>query len=590
VHEASPSPYRHILKYFPRHWRVLAAGAFCVVAGRLLLVYAPMLLREVLRVLEARGPDTLDNATRATWAFLGVSVAAGFFTWAQRLLLIGTSRRVERDFKRDLFAHIERLPVSFFDRTRAGDLLSRLTSDVEAVRWIVGPGPMYVSSTLVLFPMALLAMMQLSVEVTLAALVPLLGIVLVVRLVAPGIMRLSRAVQDRIGDLSARAQESFAGARVVRAYATEDVEIAAFERENRLLVKETLGLARRRAVLQGTVYMLGGLAQLAVLVYGGHLVLEGALGFGDLVAFLAYVLMLVWPMISVGWVVSAIQRAAAAIQRIDEVMSEPPEERVLVEPAVEPALGADAVRVEDLTFRYPGTERPALEDVSLGIHGGGTLALVGPVGGGKSTLLSLLTRTYDPPPGTVFLDGADVTRIPLDRLRDAFTVVPQDAFLFSDTLLGNLAYGLEEEAHRERVLAAATSAGLEADIQAFPRGLDTVVGERGVTLSGGQKQRATLARALLRDAPILLLDDALSSVDTETEERILEGLRRELRKRTVLIVAHRLSTIRDADHIVVLAEGRVTESGSHEELLERGGWYARTWQHQRLEAELENLP
>lgn len=587
---ARQTPYRRVLRYLPRYRPALAAGALCVLGSRLLLVYAPLLLRRALNVLEGGGPETIAVATSTAWTFLGVSAAAGLLTWAQRLLLVGTSRNVERDLKRDLFAHVEHLPISFFDRTRTGDLLSRLTSDVEAVRFIVGPGPMYVVGTLVLFPLTLIAMLKLSGTVTLLALAPVLAIALVVRFAAPGIMRLSRSVQDRIGDLSARAQESFAGARVVRAYATEDVEIEAFSAANQGLVEETLGLARRRAVMQAAVYALGGLGQLSVLYVGGRMVIANELRFGDLGAFMAYVAMLIWPMVSVGWVVSAVQRAAAAIQRIDEVMSVPVEESVSTLPPVEPRGFEGALRLQDLTFTYPGSEAPALVNASLSIPAGGTLALVGPVGGGKSTVLSLLTRTYEPPAGTVFVDGHDVTRIPLEQLRAAFAVVPQDTFLFSDSLAGNLAYGVEEGLAREKAVGAASVAGLDSDLAGFPRGLETVVGERGVTLSGGQKQRATLARALLRPAPILMLDDALSSVDTQTERRILDRLENEMRRHTVVLVAHRLSTVRHADRIVVLEDGTVAEAGTHAELLARGGWYARTYANQRLEAELEREP
>jgi ATP-binding cassette subfamily B protein len=584
-------PFRRLLfRYLPAYRGRLVAGVLCVVASRALMVWAPMLLRRALQVLEhGQGPGVASAATRAGWTFLAVSAGAGLFTWAQRLLLIGASRGFERDLKQDLFGHLERLPVAAYDRMRTGDLLSRLTSDVEAVRWIAGPGPMYVASTAVLFPLALAMMLRLSIPVTLVALVPLLGILGVVRVLAPGVMRRSRAVQDRVGDLSARAQESFAGARVVRAYATEGIEIHAFDRQNQALVDETLGLARYRAWMSGAIYGLGGMAELVVLVHGGWLVTKGVLGFGDLGAYMAYVGMLIWPMISVGWVVSAIQRSAAAIQRIDEVFQIEPERSTTTEPPVEPASFRGALRVDGCTFHYPGAERPALADVSLEVHAGETLALVGPVGGGKSTVLQLFTRTYDPPEGTVFLDGYDVTRVPLTILRRAFAVVPQDPFLFSASLAENLAYAVDGPLDPERALGAARTAGLETDLEGFPRGLDTMIGERGVTLSGGQKQRATLARALLRRAPILVLDDALSSVDTHTEARILDRLRTETGRRTVVIVAHRLSTVRDADRIVVLEGGRVVEAGSHEELVGGGGWYARTYANQRLEAELEDL-
>ncbi len=586
---SSPSPFRRILRYLPRYRWALVGGGLCVVASRVLMVAAPLLMREALQVLERGGEDTLARATTIAWSFLGVSALAGALAWLQRLLLIGTSRSVERDLKQDLFGHVERLPVSFFDQNRTGDLLSRLTSDVEAVRWVIGPGPMYIASTLVLFPLTVFTMYRISAPVTLSTMVPLLGIILVVRFLAPSIMRRQRAVRDRIGDLSARAQESFAGARVVRAYATEDIETRAFSDENESLVDETLGLARRRAVLQASVYALGRVAELIVLMVGGFLLMDGRLGFGDLGAFLAYMGMLIWPMISVGWVVGAVQRAIAAVQRIDEIFQVPEERSVTREPAAPDVPIRGGLKVRNLTFTYPGSSEPALRDVSLDVRPGRTLALVGPVGGGKSTVLALLPRLYEPPPGAIELDGVDVARIPLDRLREAFAYVPQDAFLFSDTIRGNLAYAVEGELAPEQAVAAATTAGLARDLQSFPRGLDTVVGERGLTLSGGQKQRATLARALLRRAPILVLDDALSSVDTQTEARILERLREEMGRRTVLIVAHRLSTVRDADTIVVLDRGRVVEAGTHEALLAAGGWYAKTYANQRLEAELEDL-
>ncbi|MDA1195498.1 MAG: ABC transporter ATP-binding protein [Planctomycetota bacterium] len=574
--------YRRILRYVPRYRGALLAGAACVVASRLLMVYAPRLLGRAVNELADGGAAAVTAAVRTGWQFLAVSAAAGVFTYFMRLLLVGASRRAARDLQRDLFAHVQKLPARFFDRTRSGDLLARLTSDIEAVRFSLGPGLMYVASTLVLFPAAVVSMLDLSGPLTFAALLPLIAIIALVRALGPSIMRRSRAVQDRMGDLSARAQESFAGARVVRAYAKEPVEIAAFERENAGLVRETLGLARTRAWLTSGLHVLGGGAEIVVLWYGGEQVIAGEVDLGYLATFMLYVGMLVWPMISVGWVVSSFQRSAAAMERIDEIFDQPPERLTLAEPAEAPTPVRGSLRVAGLTFRHAGATDDALTNVTLEVPAGTTLGLVGPVGAGKSTLLSLLTREYEPPAASIFLDEHDVTRIPLPALRAAFALVPQDAFLFSTSILENLAQAIQAPLEPEHAQAMLAVAGLERDVESLPRGLETVVGERGLQLSGGQKQRVTIARALLRDAPILVLDDCLSAVDTETEARILARLGAELARHTSIVVAHRLSTVRNADRIVVLERGVVTESGTHDDLLAAGGWYARTHAQQRL--------
>lgn len=584
---ARPTSYRRLLPYFRRHRRALLLGVGSVVASRVLMVVAPRMLGRAINVLRAGDEARLGEAVRMGWFFFLTTALAGVFTYTMRLFLVGASRHVERDMKSDLFAHVERLPAATFDRTRTGDLLARMTSDIEAVRFSFGPGLMYVGSTVVLVPLALASMIELNAPLTALTVLPLVAIGIVVRVLAPGIMRRTRAVQDRIGDLSARAQESFAGARVVRAYATEDVERGAFRQVNQALVAETLALARTRAWMTGTLYLLGGLGNLAVLWAGGRQVIAGTLGYGDLVVFLAYVGLLIWPMISIGWVVSSFQRSAAAMHRLEELFGREEEPSTLVPAVPVPDRWSGRLRADHLTFTYDGTREPALVDVSFDLPAGGTLGLVGPVGSGKSTLLALLTRRYSPPIGTLFLDGRDVTAVPLEALRAAFAVVPQDAFLFSTTLAENLAVATGGTLDATRAHEALKMAGLSEDVAGFPDGLDTVVGERGLTLSGGQKQRMTLARALLREAPVLLLDDTLSAVDTETEARILGHLLVEMRRRTTIVVAHRLGTVRHADRILVLDAGRVVESGTHDELVAAGGWYTRTHERQRLEARLE---
>ena len=600
---------RAVLRYLPRYKRSLVVGAIALVVGQLLLAYAPQLLRRAVAALDRDTPGFRPAEAPGIaldWALLYVGVMAvrGIANYLMRRRLIGLSRHVERDLKRDIFGRLMDLPVPFFDRMRTGDLLSRLTSDVEAVRFSVGPGIMYLAQTAIAFPAALVAMTWMSPKLTLVLLLPLAGIAAIVRLVSPAILRGSRAVQDRTADLSARAQENFAGVRVVRSYATEDRETAAFRAVNERLVGETLGLAKSRAFMSGGLRLMGDAALVSVVWLGGRLVMDGAADKGTLLAFLVYLDMLLWPMISFGYTLASFQRAAAAMGRIEEILEAPREAdgpaatASDAQPVGESGTGgrsgdvdgrAGSISVRGLTFRYPGVTRPALLDLSIEVPPGATLAVVGPVASGKTTLVSLLARLYDPPAGTLFVGGVDVLSLPLRTLRNRLAVVPQDGFLFSDTIRANLEVGVRGAIDPRRVADAAAAAGLDEDLAGFRDGLDTIVGERGITLSGGQKQRATIARALLADAPILVIDDALSAVDTRTEARILDGLARARVGRTAILTAHRLSTIRDADRIIVLDGGRLVEQGTHDELLSEGGWYARTWRLQRLHAELEEL-
>jgi ATP-binding cassette subfamily B multidrug efflux pump len=537
-----------------------------------------------------------------------VMAVKGFFSFWSRWILIGVSREIEFDLRNEMFARFVELDPEFYVRNRTGDLMSRATNDLNAVRMVLGPGIMYSATTIVTMVLAIFFMFRLSPSVTLWVLTPVPVVAFAVRYFGETIHRLSEQIQAALGTLSTRAQENLTGVRVIRAYAQEEPEIAAFDVANREYVDQNIKLIATWSLFFPFLTALIGITFVILLGKGGKDVIDHRFTVGTMWAFYWFLGQLVFPMIALGWVTNIFQRGAASMGRLNYIMNSRPgvknefengngtnRERRTNAPAVRSTDESSirgAITFRNLTFTYPTAGNgdgvsggPVLHDISLEIPAGSTLAVVGPTGSGKSTLAALIARLWDAPSGTLFLDGRSIREYPLAELRRAIGFVPQDTFLFSDTLRENIAFGVID-ADEEHIFEATEIASLSGEIQSFPHTYETMVGERGITLSGGQKQRTSIARAILRQPKILILDDALSSVDTDTEEKILRRLRDVMRQRTAILISHRVSTVKNADQIIVLREGRIIERGAHDELLELGGYYADLNQKQMLEDEL----
>lgn len=578
---------RPLFPYLKKYRRAYVLGTFCVLLHNGIWILFPLVIRSAVNDLQS-GPVTAHKLGVNALLLLAVAVTKGVFQFLTRWIVIGVSREIEFDLRNDLFRHLEGLSYSFYQRTRTGDIMARATNDLNAVRMLLGPAIMYSANTLVFTAGALAFMWHISHRLTIYAFLPLPVVSIVIQYFGRRIHERFERIQAMFSDISARAQENFSGVRVIRAYAQEQAEIAAFETSNREYIARSLKLVRLMGMLWPTLETMLGLAIVLVLWLGGREVLHNRITVGDFVAFNTYMVQLTWPIIALGWVINIFQRGTASLGRIHQLMLEKPEITDAAEIPASPVgenLGGD-IEFRNLNFAYNGAL--VLHEINLRIPAGSSLAIVGPTGSGKTTLVSLIPRIYDAEPGSVLIDGRPVREYSLANLRRNIGFVPQETFLFSETVRENIAFGVQD-ASDEDVRWAADAANIAAEIEDFPEKYKTMVGERGITLSGGQKQRTAIARALIRNPRILVLDDALSSVDTHTEDKILNHLRDVMQGRTTIFISHRVSTVRNADRIAVLHGGRIVEFGTHDELLALNGYYTDLYSKQLLEEELAEV-
>jgi ATP-binding cassette subfamily B protein len=582
------SIYPYLLKYKSR----LVWGLISITISNVFSVAIPRYIGTTIDRLAHSTPGappvTPEFLLKQGLIIVGLSIGSGVFLFLTRQTIIVLSRLVEYDLRNDFLSHVQSLSMGWFNTTPTGDIMALATNDIAAVREFAGPGLMYTANTITTFAFALTMMLTLSVKITLLALIPLPLVSYSVYWLGKRIHSLFSGVQAQYADLTSHAQENMSGVRVVRAYVREAYSLSNFSALSELYKVRNMKLVKTQALMMPGMMALIGLSQLIVLGVGGLEVLAGRSTIGDITQFFAYISQLIWPVIAVGWVTNLVQRGAASMARLNRIFDITPEvgddertDRSMV------SIDGD-IEFRDVTFRYRPELPDVLENVSFTVKAGSTLAIIGTTGAGKTTIVNLIARLYEVTSGEILIDGRPISQIPVELLRSSIGAVTQETFLFSDTIAGNIRFG-RRDASQEEVEEAARIAQLYDNVERFPKKFETIVGERGITLSGGQKQRTSIARAVLRAPKILILDDALSAVDTETEEQILTGLRRVMRQRTSILIAHRISTVKDADQIIVMDHGEIVERGTHQELIDLHGEYARIYERQLLEAELESL-
>ncbi|MCB2205966.1 ABC transporter ATP-binding protein/permease [bacterium] len=577
---------RKLFPYFRPYRRTLAWGVFFIFLSTVFAVIAPIIIRDAI--------DSLSNALTAGSLFryalliVAVSLLSGLFLYLTRQTIIVMSRRIEYDLRNDFLRHVERLSQRFFSTMTTGDIMAHATNDIAAVRMFVGPAVMYSSNTVFNFIIIVGMMISIHPLLTLYALLPLPFLSYAVNRLGTMIHKRYEDIQQHYGFMTGRIQESISGIRVVKAYLREKYEAGIFHEMSEEYRQRNMRMIRVQSLFMPMIAMLVGVSAILIIYLGGREVIQNKLSLGELTQFIIYLGMLIWPMAAIGWVVNLIQRASASMKRIDRILeSEPDIADDEHTDASITSLKGD-VRFSGVTFRYEEQLPEVLHSIDLHVPAGSTLGIIGTTGSGKSTLVNLIPRIFDATEGTVTIDGHEIERIPVGTLRSSIAYVTQETFLFSDTLRNNIAYGVEHP-KEEDIMWAAEIAQVDKDIVDFPERYETILGERGITLSGGQKQRVSLARAVMRRPSILILDDALSAVDTHTEEDILQRLRDVMAERTSILISHRISTVKQADHIIVLHDGKIHESGTHDELVRGDGMYADLYQKQLLAEELQEM-